>query len=69
VPALEPGTEPTQKHVTEFALRWLDMVGLDPATVGGQLAISPACGLAGASDGWARRALALLRTSAAHLTD
>jgi methionine synthase II (cobalamin-independent) len=68
VPSLEPGTDPTEKHVTEAVLRWLDMVGLDPSTVGGNLAVSPACGLAGASDGWARRALGLLRRTATNLT-
>jgi methionine synthase II (cobalamin-independent) len=68
VPSLEPDTDPTEKHVTEAVLRWLDMVGLDPSTVGGNLALSPACGLAGASDGWARRALGLLRGTATNLT-
>jgi methionine synthase II (cobalamin-independent) len=69
VPSLESGAEPTEKHVTESVLRWLDMVGLDPVTVGGTLVISPACGFAGASRGWSRRALALLRASARNLTD
>jgi methionine synthase II (cobalamin-independent) len=69
VPSQESGAEPTEKHVTESVLRWLDMVGLDPATVGGTLVISPACGFAGASQGWSRRALALLRVSARNLTD
>ena len=69
VPSQDPGTEPTEKHLTESALRWLDMVGLDPASIGRNLAISPTCGLAGASDVWTRRALALLRASAVNLTD
>lgn len=68
VPAREPATGPDEKQVVESVLRWLDMVGLDPETVGGTLAVSPACGLAGASDAWARRALGLLRASAAGLT-
>jgi hypothetical protein len=53
----------------ESVLRWLDMLGLDPATIGSRLAISPTCGLAGASDSWTRRVLALLRASAVNLTD
>jgi methionine synthase II (cobalamin-independent) len=69
VPSLESAAEPTEKHVTESVLRWLDMVGLDPVTVGGTLVISPACGFARASQGWSRRALALLRASARNLTD
>jgi methionine synthase II (cobalamin-independent) len=68
VPTPGTGTEPTEKHLTESVLRWLDMLGLDPATSGGNLAISPACGLAAASDGFTRRALAVLRASAANLT-
>ena len=68
VPALDPATSPDEKQVVESVLRWLDMVGLDPATVGGSLAISPTCGLAGASDAWTRRALRLLRASAVNLT-
>ncbi|MCW2766190.1 MAG: Methionine synthase, vitamin-B12 independent [Nocardioides sp.] len=69
VPSVDPDTPPTDVHVVEGVLRWLDMLGLDPATTGGSLAISPACGLSGASDSWTRQALALLRASAANLTD
>jgi methionine synthase II (cobalamin-independent) len=57
----------TDTAVVERALRWLDMVGLDPATVAGRLAVSPACGLAGASADGARRALRLARSAATHL--
>ncbi|MGZ4450343.1 MAG: methionine synthase, partial [Nocardioides sp.] len=52
VPATDPGTAPTDTQVTESVLRWLDMLGLDPAVVGGTLVVSPACGLAGASYDW-----------------
>ncbi|HEU4811637.1 MAG TPA: methionine synthase [Nocardioides sp.] len=69
LPSTDPATPPDEKGVTESVLRWLDMVGLDPATVGASLAISPTCGLAGSSDAWARRALGLLRSSAGNLTD
>ncbi|MGZ4448059.1 MAG: methionine synthase, partial [Nocardioides sp.] len=63
-----PGTAPTDTQVTESVLRWLDMLGLDPAVVGGTLVVSPACGLAGASYDWTRRVLPLLRATAAHLS-
>jgi methionine synthase II (cobalamin-independent) len=69
VPSMADEPEPDEKQVVETVVRWLDMVGLDPDTVGAQLVLSPACGLAGASGPWARRALRLLRTSAGHLTD
>ena len=55
--------------VVERVLRWLDVVGLDPATVGDRLGISGTCGLAGASHEWARRTLEISRKAAAELTD
>lgn len=57
----------TDTAVVERVLRWLDMVGLDPATVAPQIGVSPVCGLAGASGDWARRALRLSRAAAGHL--
>lgn len=68
VPSLDPALPPSDAHVTEAALRWLDMLGLDPAEVADRLVLTPACGLAGASPAWARRALGLARTAAANLT-
>jgi methionine synthase II (cobalamin-independent) len=65
VPSVDPSSVPSDKQVTEQVLRWLDMVGLDPDEV--SLVISPACGLAGASVAWSRRAMALARTSASSL--
>ncbi|MFC6341271.1 methionine synthase, partial [Nocardioides hankookensis] len=68
VPSLDPATAPNDVEVTERVLRWLDMLGLDPAEVGERLVLTPTCGLAGASPSWTRQALALLRTSAANLS-
>jgi methionine synthase II (cobalamin-independent) len=68
LPATDPATPPTDGEVAERVLRWLDMLGLDPAAVGDRLALSPTCGLAGASPGWARQALTTLRAAAAHLS-
>jgi len=68
VPALDPATAPTETEVTERVLRWLDMLGLDPAEVGDRLVLTPTCGLAGASPAWARSALGLLKTTAANLS-
>ncbi|MFC7495915.1 MULTISPECIES: methionine synthase [unclassified Nocardioides] len=67
VPTLDPPAPPTDAQLTESVLRWLDMLGLDPVEVGERLVITPACGLAGASPAWARRALGLARTTAANL--
>ena len=68
VASVDPGEAPSDATVTESVLRWLDMVGLDLAEVGERLVLSPSCGLAGASPAWSRRALGLLRTSAASLS-
>ncbi len=68
VPALDPSTAPTDAAVTESVLRWLDMVGLDLAEVADRLVVTAGCGFAGATPGWVRRALGLLRTSAASLS-
>jgi methionine synthase II (cobalamin-independent) len=65
VPSTDPNGRPDDTAITERVLRLLDMLGLDPAT--GDLVITPSCGLAGASPGWARRAVALSRTVAANL--
>jgi hypothetical protein len=68
VPASDPSLAPSDTEVTEGVLRWLDMLGLDPEAVGDLLVLTPACGLAGASYDWVRRALTLVRESAAHLS-
>ncbi|MEX0428298.1 methionine synthase [Nocardioides sp. DS6] len=67
VPSLPPDEPPTDKAVTERVLRWLDMVGLAPEEVGDRLVVAPACGLAGASPGWAREAMRLAGVVAANL--
>ena len=67
VPSLDPAEVPSDKQVVERTLRWLDMVGLDPEEVGERLVLTPACGLAGASRDWARRAMTLARAAASAL--
>jgi methionine synthase II (cobalamin-independent) len=68
VPATDPDTPPTEKAVTERVLRVLDVLGLDPDAVSGQLVVTPACGLAGASPEWARTATDLCRAVARNLS-
>jgi methionine synthase II (cobalamin-independent) len=68
VPSVDPATPPTDAALTESVLRWLDMLGLDLAEVSDQLVVTAGCGFAGASPAWVRRALGLLRTSAADLS-
>jgi len=68
VPAVDPTTVQTAQQLTDQVLGWLDRLGLDPDVVGQRLLVTPACGLAGASPAWARRALALCREVATNLT-
>jgi methionine synthase II (cobalamin-independent) len=67
VPATDPSREPTERQIVERVLRLLDMLGLDPDEIAGQLVLTPACGLAGATPSYAREALALVRASASRL--
>lgn len=62
------GALPSDKAVVERVLRWLDMLGLDPATVGEHIVVTPACGLAGARAADARRATELVRSVARSLS-
>ena len=67
VPATDPDPEPDEGALTQRVLRLLDMLGLDPAAETGDLVITPSCGLAGASSGWARRACELSARAARNL--
>ena len=67
VPSTDPTTPPTDGEVAERVIRWLDMLGLDPATIGDRLALSTTCGLAGASHDWSRQALTTVRKAAKNL--
>jgi methionine synthase II (cobalamin-independent) len=68
VPSTDPATAPDEGVLTERLLRLLDMLGLDPAAGPGDLVITPACGLAGASAAWARRACELSRRVARNVS-
>ncbi len=68
VSPLEPTRPPSQTQVTESVVRWLDMLGLDPVEVSDRLVLTPGCGLAGASRGWASEALGLVQFAASRLT-
>ncbi len=67
VPATDPETVPSDARITERVQRWLDMLGLDPEVVGDRLVVTPTCGLAGATPGWADRAVRMSATVARNL--
>jgi hypothetical protein len=61
-----PGPGETARRVVELWRRmgWPGATGAGPAEVAGQVVLTPACGLAGASPGYARAALAHCREAA-----
>ncbi|MCH1867255.1 methionine synthase [Nocardioides sp. CFH 31398] len=61
----EPGT--SQTAVVERVERWFEMTGLDLGAMSGQVALSPSCGLAGATYAAARQACTLLAGAARSL--
>jgi len=64
VPALGPGVPPPVREVVEPVRRlWRDL-GFPCEQLAETVVLTPACGLAGASDGWARTALRLVRQAA-----
>lgn len=67
VPATDPAHVPTVRQVVERVRRLLDMLGFDPDEVAGRLVLTPSCGLASATPGYAREALSLVRVSASRL--
>jgi methionine synthase II (cobalamin-independent) len=58
---------PSAKVPLEGVLRLMDMLGFDPEEVSGQLVLTPACGLAGASASYAGGVLRALAEAAAEL--
>jgi hypothetical protein len=69
VPSLGPGIPPAPRDIAEPVRRlWRDL-GFDPERLPATVAITPACGLAGASPGWAHSAYRLARQAARALTE
>ncbi|WP_068156695.1 methionine synthase [Rhodococcus phenolicus] len=64
VPTTAPATPPTWREAAAPAVTLIDRLGF-PRTVLRSVAVTPACGLAGADPAWARTALRLTRDVAA----
>lgn len=60
VPSTDPTRPPTLHDLARPALQLVDRLGF-PRTLLAQAIPTPTCGLAGATDAWAKRALALVR--------
>ncbi len=61
VPATTPGSSPSLKDVGEPAFRLADRLGFNRSVLAERAVPTPACGLAGATPEWMRRALSLTR--------
>jgi methionine synthase II (cobalamin-independent) len=61
VPSTEPNRPLTLAEAAAPALRLVDRLGFPRTLLAERAIATPACGLAGATDAWARRALALIR--------
>ncbi len=59
VPALEPAPRPTVDEVAAAAAQITDRLGFARTVLQERVGVTPACGLAGATPGWARTAVGL----------
>ena len=64
VPALGPGSPPTVREILTPVRRLGSEIGLEGEALARAVTLTPACGLAGASSGWARTAMRLALQSA-----
>jgi len=69
VPTTEPDRLPTDTELARAAAELVDRLGFARTLLRERIGISPACGLAGASPGWARTAIELARRTVAVLAE
>jgi methionine synthase II (cobalamin-independent) len=69
VPALGPGTAPTAGSVADVVRTLWHELGFPPERLPRSVVVTPACGLAGASTGWAHSAYRVLRQAARALSE
>ncbi|MBV9487385.1 MAG: methionine synthase [Frankiaceae bacterium] len=69
VPALGPGVPPTPRSVADPVRRLWHELGFAPERLPDAVAVTPSCGLAGASPGWVRSAYRVLRQAARVLNE
>jgi methionine synthase II (cobalamin-independent) len=69
VPSLGPGVPPTPRHIADPVRRIWRELGFDPELLPASVAVTPTCGLAGASPGWAHSAYQVARQAATVLRE
>lgn len=69
VPATAPDSLPSAEEIAKAAAAVTDRLGFARAVLTDRIGITPACGLAGAGAGWARRAIGLAQKAADAFAD
>lgn len=69
VPPLAPERTPSPEELAASVVAVTDRLGLPRAALADRVGVSPACGLAGATEAWARAATGLTRRVAAAVRD
>jgi methionine synthase II (cobalamin-independent) len=69
VPSIGPGVAPTPREVAEPVRRIWRELGYAAEQLPDNVAVTPTCGLAGASPGWAHSAYRVLRQAARALVE
>jgi methionine synthase II (cobalamin-independent) len=69
VPSRGPGVAPSPRSVADSVRRLWRELGFAAERLPDSVAVTPACGLAGASLGWVRSAYRVLRQAAASLAE
>lgn len=69
VPATLPENRPSVEEVASAAAAVTDRIGFPRTVLGTSIGISPPCGMAGASEAWARTATGLSQRAAESLAD
>lgn len=69
VPPVAPGSRPSVEELAAAAAAVTDRIGFTRAVLGERIGVSPTCGLAGATDAWARAATTLCQRAATSITD
>lgn len=69
VPTTEPAKPVSWRDIAEPGVRLIDRLGFPRRLLADQIVVSPACGLAGASLSWARRAVSLAAETARAYAD
>ena len=69
LPCSAPETRPSAEEVARAAAAVTDRIGFPRSVLGTRIGISPTCGLAGATDAWARVATGLAQRAATAIAD